>query len=52
MLCNILHCFVMYISKLTEKAVFQQTNGHMVINSLYPELQSSCRQHHSTETAY
>ena len=40
-----------YISKLTEKAVFQQTNGHMVINSLYPELQSSYRQHHSTETA-
>ena len=31
--------------------VFQQTNGHMVINSLYPELQSSYRQHHSTETA-
>ena len=40
-----------YISKLTEKAVFQQTNGHMVINSLYPELQSCYRQHHSTETA-
>ena len=40
-----------YISKLTEKAIFQQTNGHMVINSLYPELQSSYRQHHSTETA-
>ena len=40
-----------YISKLTEKAVFQQTNGHMVINSLYLELQSSYRQHHSTETA-
>ena len=40
-----------YISKLTEKAVFQQTHSHMTINSLYPELQSSYRQHHSTETA-
>ena len=27
-----------YISKLTEMAVFQQTHGHMTINSLYPEL--------------
>ena len=40
-----------YISKLTEKAVFQQTHSHMSINSLYPEVQSSYRQHHSTETA-
>ena len=40
-----------YISKLTEKVVFQQTHSHMTINSLYPELQSSYRQHHSTETA-
>ena len=40
-----------YISKLTERAVFQQTHSHMSINSLYPELQSSYRQHHSTETA-
>ena len=40
-----------YISKLTEKAVFQQMYSHMTINSLYPELQSSHRQRHSTETA-
>ena len=40
-----------YISKLTEKAVFQQMYSHMTINSLYPELQSSYRQHQSTETA-
>ena len=40
-----------YISKLKEKAVFQQTHIHITINSLYPELQSSYRQHHSTETA-
>ena len=40
-----------YISKLTEKAVFQQMYSHTTIKSLYPELQSSYRQHHSTETA-
>ena len=40
-----------YISKLTEKAVFIQTHGQMVTNSIYPELQSSYRVHHSTETA-
>ena len=40
-----------YISKLTEKAVFQQMHSNMTINSLYPEFQSSYRQHHSTETA-
>ena len=40
-----------YMSNLTEKAGFQQTHGHMAINSLYPELQSSYRQHHSMETA-
>ena len=41
-----------YISKLTEKAVFVQTQfGQMVTNDIYPELQSSYREHHSTETA-
>ena len=30
-----------YISKLTEKAVFQQTHSHITINSLYPELITS-----------
>ena len=40
-----------YISKLTEKAVFSQTHRHMVVNNIYPELQSSYLKHHSTETA-
>ena len=40
-----------YISKLTEKAVFQQMHSHMNTNSLYAEFQSSYRQHHSTEAA-
>ena len=39
------------ISKLTEKAVFIQTNGQMVTHNISPELQSSYREHHSTETA-
>ncbi|CAB4008980.1 Hypothetical predicted protein, partial [Paramuricea clavata] len=40
-----------YISKLTEKVVFSQTHSHMMAHSLYPELQSSYRRYHSTETA-
>ena len=40
-----------YISKLTEKAVFSQTHEHMVVNEIYPDLQSSYCQHHSTEMA-
>ena len=40
-----------YISKLTEKAVFQQLNNHLSINKLYPKLQSAYRKYHSTETA-
>ena len=40
-----------YVSKLTEKAVFNQTHTHMMVNSVYPPLQSSYRQFHSTETA-
>ena len=40
-----------YISKLTEKAVFEQTHRHMIANNIYPEFQSSYREHHSTETA-
>ena len=39
-----------YISQLTEEAIFQRMHSHMTINSLYPELQSSYHQHHSTET--
>ena len=40
-----------YVSKLTERTVFDQLHGHMTVNSLYPALQSSYRKHHSTETA-
>ena len=40
-----------YVSKLTEKAVSNQTHTHMMVNSVYPPLQSSYRQFHSTETA-
>ena len=39
------------ISKLTEKAVFNQMHAHMTTNAIYPELQSSYRRFHSTETA-
>ena len=40
-----------FTSKLcTEKAVFHQIYKHMVINDLFPELQSAYRGNHSTET--
>ena len=39
------------ISKLTERAVFKQLNDHMLLNDLYPILQSAYRRYHSTETA-
>ena len=42
---------IQYVSKLTEKTVFNQTHLHMMAHSLYPEFQSAYRQHHSTETA-
>ena len=40
-----------YISKLTERAVINQTYDHRVRLGLYPLLQSAYRQYHSTETA-
>lgn len=40
-----------YISKLVEKAVFDQSHNHLMANSIYPTLQSSYRRFHSTETA-
>ena len=40
-----------YISKLTEKAVFQQLNKHLSLHKLYRKLQSAYRKYHSTETA-
>ena len=40
-----------FISKLTERAVFEQTHIHMVDNDLYPSAQSSYQRNPSTETA-
>ena len=40
-----------YVSKLTEKVVFNQIYDHMVSNAIFLALQSSYRQFHSTETA-
>ena len=44
-------CNLQYVSKLTEKVVFNQVYDHMVSNAIFPVLQSSYRQFHSTETA-
>ena len=40
-----------YVSKLTEKMVFNQMHTHMMTHSLYPEFQYPYRKNHSTETA-
>jgi hypothetical protein len=40
-----------FVSKLTEKAVFNQTHSYLVSNNLFPLCQSSYRKYHSTETA-
>ena len=40
-----------YISKLTERAEFNQIYDHIFRSDLYPLLQSAYRRHHSTETA-
>ena len=40
-----------YVSKLTEKVVFNQVYDHMVSNAISPALQSSYKQFHSPETA-
>ena len=40
-----------FISKLTEHAVFDQLQTHMLDHILYPLLQSAYRKSHSTETA-
>ena len=42
---------LLFISKLAETAVFEQTHIHMVNNDLYPSAQSSFRKNYSTETA-
>ena len=40
-----------FLSKLTEKAVFNQIHEHMVDMGLYLIVQSAYRENHSTETA-
>ena len=40
-----------YLSKLVERAVYDQTTDHVPQSGLYPILQSACRLGHSTETA-
>ncbi|PFX24918.1 Proprotein convertase subtilisin/kexin type 4 [Stylophora pistillata] len=40
-----------FVSKLIERAVFNQIHGHLVCNNLYPVAQSASRRNHSTETA-
>ena len=44
-------CNLMFISKLTEKAVSIQINDYLVDNGLYASAQSFYRENHSTETA-
>ena len=40
-----------YVSKLRERSLSDKLLLHMSSNGLYPALQSSYRQHHSTETS-
>ena len=40
-----------FISKLTERAVYNQTYDHLMANDLLPTLQSTYRKRYSTETA-
>ena len=39
-----------FTSKLTERAVFNQTNDYLNLYQLYPKAQSAYRKYHSTET--
>ena len=40
-----------FVSKITERAVFDQLYAHVMNNGLFPEFQSAYRKSHSTETA-
>ena len=40
-----------FVSKITERAVFDQVYSHTTDNELFPVLQSAYRKGHSTETA-
>ena len=39
-----------FVSKLIERAAFNQIHGHLVRNNLYPVAQSAYRRNHSTDT--
>ena len=41
-----------FVSKLTERAVFDQTHVYLTSHGLYPPIQSAYRKCHSTETAF
>ena len=43
---------VQYVSKLTERAVFNQLHEHMMANGIYPLFQSAYRQYHSLRLHY
>ena len=40
-----------FVSKIAEKAVIDQLMEYCTINNLLPDNQSSCRKHHTTDTA-
>ena len=42
---------LLFVSKITERAVFDQLYTHVTDNELFPVLQSAYRKSHSTETA-
>ena len=44
-------CNLQFVSKITERAVFDQVYSHITDNELFPMLQSAYRKGHSTETA-
>ena len=39
-----------FVSKLIERAAFNQIQDHLVSNNLYPVAQSAYRRNHSTDT--
>ena len=38
-----------FVSKLIERAAFNQIHGHLVRNNIYPVAQSAYRRNHSTD---
>ena len=42
---------LLFVSKITERVLFDQVYNHVTVNELFPGLQSAYRKSHSTETA-